>query len=107
MRRIISEYAGLILTEVFFAIMIVIDIIISEKQSVLWLFVIMLLVAGMYFMDYTSQKLIESIRAKRDELRKQNDELNVLVRNLTTENAELRKKLSRKRPKKQEKKSDE
>lgn len=111
MRRIISEYAGLIITEVLFVIMIVIDIIMYEKQSVLWLFVIMLLVAGMYFMDYASRKLIESseaVRAKCDELRKRNDEQGILIKNLMTENGELRRKLSRKRPKTQtEEKSDE
>lgn len=111
MRRIISEYAGLIITEVLFVIMIVIDIIMSEKQSVLWLFVIMLLVAVMYFMDYMSRKLVESskaVRAKNDELKKRNDEQGILIKNLMTENGELRRKLSRKRPKPQtEEKSDE
>ena len=106
-----SEYTGLILTEVFLVIMIVIDIMMSEEQAVLWLFVIMLLVAAIWFMDYMRKQLIESskaVRDKNDELREQNDELSVLVRNLTTENAELRRKLSRKRPKPQtEEKSDE
>lgn len=111
MKRIISNYPELIAVEGGVILLTIVNILNHEYQSALWLFVIMLLVAGMYFIDYMRIEAIESskvVRAKNDELRNRNDEQGILIKNLTTENAELRRKLSRKRPKPQtEEKSDE
>lgn len=111
MKRIISKCPELIVVECGVIVLTIVNIVNHEYQSALWLFVIMLLVAGMYFMDYASRKLMESsktVRAKCDELLNENKEQGIIIKNLTTENAELRRKLSRKRPKPQTKeKSDE
>lgn len=111
MRRIKSRTAGLIIVEVILLLWFIAYIASHNFAAAVWVFLNMLLVAGMYFMDYMSQKLIESSRAVRsqcDELRNRNDVQSIIIKNLMTENAELRKKLSRKRPKPQtEEKSDE
>lgn len=111
MRRIKSKTAGLIIVEVILAIYFITCITNHYFHIAIWVFVDMFLLFALYFLASTDRKIMEhsdAVRAKNDELRNRNNELNVLVRNLTIENAELRKELSRKRPKPQtEEKSDE
>lgn len=104
MKRIKSRTAGLIIVEVVLLLWFIAYIASHNFAAAVWVFLNMLLVAGMYFMDYVSRKLIESSEA----VRAKNDEQSIIIKNLMTENAELRRKLSRKRLKPQtEEKSDE
>lgn len=114
MRRIkkfLREYATLIICGFILLLWFIAYIAIHNFAAAVWVFACVLFVVGIGFLHSLNEKLLElseSACDKNDELRNRNDELNVLVRNLTIENAELRKKLSRKRRKSQtEEKSDE
>lgn len=103
MKRV-KRYIWLVLIELGVLFMIVLNIMNNEYQPVLWLFIIGLL----NVMIYSLLKCWAETLTAKTSLLKKNEELRVLIKNLSTDNAELRRKLSRKRPKPQtEGKSDE
>lgn len=110
-RKFLREYASLIVCGVVLLLWFIAYIASHNFVAAAWVFACVLSVVRIGFLISSNKKILEfsdTLRAKNDELRKQNDEQSVLIRNLTTENAELRRKLSRKRPKPQtEEKSDE
>lgn len=110
-RKFLREYATLIICGIILLLCFIAYIASHNFVAAAWVFDCVLYLVGIGFLISSNKKMLEfseAISAKNDELRNRNDEQSVLIRNLTTENAELRKKLHQKRPKPQtEEKSDE